>query len=41
MLGLLAVHLWHGIESMFQTFGLKTDRWTPWLRGKSASMRNY
>ena len=31
--GLLAFHLWHGIESMFQTLGLKTDRWGAFLRG--------
>ena len=30
--GLLAFHLWHGIESMFQTLGLKTSRWGNGLR---------
>ncbi|MGH8020870.1 MAG: succinate dehydrogenase cytochrome b subunit [Opitutaceae bacterium] len=30
--GLLAYHLWHGFESMFQTLGLKTARWTRCLR---------
>lgn len=30
--GLLAFHLWHGIESMFQTLGLKTGRWSQCLR---------
>lgn len=31
-IGLLAFHLWHGIESMFQTLGLKTNRWAAALR---------
>jgi succinate dehydrogenase / fumarate reductase cytochrome b subunit len=31
--GLLSFHLWHGIESMFQTLGLKTNRWSACLRG--------
>lgn len=31
--GLLTVHLWHGIESMFQTLGLRTGRWSAALRG--------
>jgi succinate dehydrogenase / fumarate reductase, cytochrome b subunit len=30
--GLLAFHLWHGAESMFQTLGLKTNRWGCGLR---------
>jgi len=30
--GLLSFHLWHGIESMFQTLGLKTSRWSGALR---------
>lgn len=30
--GLLAFHLWHGIESMFQTLGLRTSRWGNGLR---------
>ncbi len=30
--GLLAVHLWHGIESMFQTLGLRTNHWSGILR---------
>lgn len=30
--GLLSFHLWHGIESMFQTLGLKTNRWSSALR---------
>lgn len=30
--GLLAFHLWHGIESMFQTLGLKTSTWGNALR---------
>ncbi|BET65655.1 hypothetical protein ASA1KI_05730 [Opitutales bacterium ASA1] len=30
--GLLAFHLWHGFESMFQTLGLKTNRWGSCLR---------
>lgn len=31
-IGLLAFHLWHGIESMFQTLGLKTNRWSAALK---------
>jgi succinate dehydrogenase / fumarate reductase cytochrome b subunit len=30
--GLLAFHLWHGVESMFQTLGLKTSTWGNALR---------
>jgi len=30
--GLLSFHLWHGIESMFQTLGLKTSRWSAALK---------
>lgn len=30
--GLLAFHLWHGAESMFQTLGIKTHRWGGGLR---------
>jgi succinate dehydrogenase / fumarate reductase cytochrome b subunit len=30
--GLLAFHLWHGIESMFQTLGLRTSRWSAALK---------
>lgn len=30
--GLLAFHLWHGVESMFQTLGLKTNTWGKCLR---------
>jgi succinate dehydrogenase / fumarate reductase, cytochrome b subunit len=30
---LLTIHLWHGIESMFQTLGLRTSRWSAALRG--------
>ena len=30
--GLLAFHLWHGVESAFQTLGLKTGRWAGCLR---------
>lgn len=30
--GFLAFHLWHGVESMFQTLGLKTSRWGRALR---------
>jgi succinate dehydrogenase / fumarate reductase cytochrome b subunit len=29
--GLLSFHLWHGAESMFQTLGLRTSRWSPAL----------
>jgi succinate dehydrogenase cytochrome b subunit len=31
-IALLSFHLWHGIESMFQTLGLKTGRWSGALR---------
>lgn len=31
--GLLSFHLWHGIESMFQTLGLRTRRWSGFLSG--------
>jgi succinate dehydrogenase / fumarate reductase, cytochrome b subunit len=31
--GLLAVHLSHGLYSMFQHLGLWGRRWTPWLKG--------
>ncbi len=30
--GLLAVHLWHGTESMFQTLGLRNATWASGLR---------
>lgn len=30
--GLLAVHLWHGADSMFQTFGLRSNKWSCCLR---------
>ncbi len=30
--GLLAIHLWHGAESMFQTFGLRNLNWSARLR---------
>lgn len=30
--GLLAVHLWHGADSMFQTLGLRSDKWSCALR---------
>jgi len=30
--GLLAFHLWHGVESMCQTLGIKTSRWACCLR---------
>lgn len=29
--GLLSVHLWHGIDSMFQTFGWRNARWSTGL----------
>ena len=29
---LLAVHLWHGADSMFQTFGLRSNKWSCCLR---------
>jgi succinate dehydrogenase / fumarate reductase, cytochrome b subunit len=31
-IGMLTLHLWHGAESMFQTLGLKTGRWSSALR---------
>ena len=30
---LLALHLWHGIESLFQTIGLRNHKWACALRG--------
>lgn len=30
--GLLSLHLLHGVDSMFQTFGLRNHRWAPGLR---------
>ena len=27
--GLLSVHLWHGADSMFQTFGWRSAKWAP------------
>jgi succinate dehydrogenase / fumarate reductase cytochrome b subunit len=30
--GLLAVHLWHGTDSMFQTLGLRSSKWSCCLR---------
>lgn len=30
--GLLAVHLWHGADSMFQTLGLRSSKWSCCLR---------
>jgi succinate dehydrogenase / fumarate reductase cytochrome b subunit len=30
--GLLTMHLLHGIQSMFQTLGLRTSRWAGWLQ---------
>lgn len=30
--GLLSLHLLHGVDSMFQTFGLRNHRWSPGLR---------
>jgi succinate dehydrogenase / fumarate reductase, cytochrome b subunit len=29
---LLALHLWHGAESLFQTLGLRNHKWSPALR---------
>lgn len=31
--GLLSLHLLHGVDSMFQTFGLRNHRWAGGLRG--------
>ncbi len=31
--GLLSLHLLHGVESLFQTFGLRNHRWAKCLRG--------
>jgi len=36
-LGGLALHLWHGFWSAFQTLGLTNERYTPLLRGASAA----
>lgn len=30
--GLLAVHLWHGADSLFQTLGLRSNKWSCCLR---------
>lgn len=30
--GLLSLHLLHGVDSMFQTFGWRNHRWACWLR---------
>ena len=30
--GLLAMHLWHGADSMFQTVGLRSNKWSCCLR---------
>ncbi|MCU0792130.1 MAG: succinate dehydrogenase cytochrome b subunit [Opitutaceae bacterium] len=30
--GLLAIHLWHGADSMFQTLGLRSNKWATNLR---------
>ncbi len=30
--GLLAMHMWHGIDSVFQTFGLRNNSWNGCLR---------
>lgn len=30
--GLLSVHLWHGADSMFQTFGWRNAKWSPALQ---------
>jgi len=30
--GLLSFHLWHGADSLFQTFGLRSARWSGCLR---------
>jgi succinate dehydrogenase / fumarate reductase cytochrome b subunit len=30
--GLLSLHLLHGVDSMFQTFGWRNHRWSCWLR---------
>jgi succinate dehydrogenase / fumarate reductase cytochrome b subunit len=29
---LLGYHLWHGIQSVFQTYGLNHHRYTPWIK---------
>ncbi len=34
--GLLTLHLLHGIQSMFQTLGLRTSRWAGWLQKVAA-----
>lgn len=30
--GLLSLHLWHGVDSLFQTFGIRNHRWSCCLR---------
>ncbi len=31
--GLLSLHLLHGADSLFQSLGLRSERWAPFLRG--------
>lgn len=31
-IGLLTMHLWHGADSMFQTFGWRNSKWAPGLQ---------
>lgn len=35
---LLAVHLWHGADSMFQTLGLRSNKWSETLRKAVAGL---
>lgn len=37
-IGLLSVHLLHGFDSMFQTFGLRSHKWAGALRGASIAL---
>lgn len=36
--GLLALHLWHGADSMFQTLGLRSNKWSCSLRKAVAAV---
>ncbi len=35
-MGLLALHIWHGVSSMLQSVGLNHPKWNPWRFGLSA-----
>jgi len=36
--GLLAMHILHGFDSMFQTLGLRSNKWSPALRAVSIAL---